>query len=156
MQGIIRTMHNVTGALLLETTGSDAPRVLDLCMAPGGYLAVVLKRNPRTQVMAFTLPKDEGGHEVLVPLNDEAKVHYLDITMLAADMDVTDIPTDHPDAKKFLLERFLDVPAFDLVICDGMVRRTQERAEYRALRRSTARTTIVVLYGRKEYRASSC
>ena len=147
MQDIVRHMHNATGALLFKTTGSDAPRVLDLGMAPGGYLTEILKRDPNTEVLAFTLPETEGGHRVLVPLSEKIEVHYLDITVLAADLGVPDIPTDHPDAEKFLQTRFLDVPAFDLVICDSMVRRTQERADYRESREPYRLTTAEVALG---------
>ncbi|KAF7511424.1 hypothetical protein GJ744_004613 [Endocarpon pusillum] len=36
------------------------PEILDLCMAPGGYTASVLKYSPHAQVSGITLPEEEG------------------------------------------------------------------------------------------------
>ena len=54
----------------------------------------------------------------------------LDVTMLAVDMGVTDIPVDHPDAENFLPRTLLPDDSFDLILCDGQVLRTHPRASY--------------------------
>ena len=99
-------------------------------MAPGGFLASVLDINPEANALAFSLPATEGGHNVLLPSSSNVETKLLDITMLAADMAVSDIPAKHPDAENFLPGQFIDRAAFDLVICDGQVLRTQKRASY--------------------------
>jgi hypothetical protein len=61
--------------------------------------------------------------------------------MLAADKDVTNIPHVHAHRDEFHLERRLPSRTFDLVISDGQVLRTHERAEYRE-KRKAARLTL--------------
>jgi hypothetical protein len=51
--------------------------------------------------------------------------------MLAAEIDVTNIPIDHPDAANFLLDRLFYGERFDLIFCDGQVLRMHPRAENR-------------------------
>ncbi|KAK8074056.1 hypothetical protein PG994_004955 [Apiospora phragmitis] len=48
--------------------------------------------------------------------------------MLAEDMGVADVPADHPDAAKFLPRQLDEADAFNLVLCDGHVLRTQDRS----------------------------
>ena len=131
MQKIAKQLHRFTRAL---TMSSSPGRILDLCMAPGGFLDVALKFNPDSSALAFSLPPSSGGHEVLLPTNANVSVNFLDITMLAAEMGVTDIPVDHPDVENFLPPTFAPDDSFDLVLCDGQVLRTHSRAPYREAR----------------------
>ncbi|KAL3476162.1 hypothetical protein BJX99DRAFT_247019 [Aspergillus californicus] len=62
---------------------------------------------------------------------------FLDITMLAANMGITVIPANHPDAENFLPRHFTPDQMFDLVMCDAQVLRTQPRAAYREPREAT-------------------
>ncbi|PHH92740.1 hypothetical protein CDD83_5569 [Cordyceps sp. RAO-2017] len=109
------------------------PMILDLCMAPGGFLDNALSRNPESKAVAFSLPPEDGGHGVLLPdhLRDRAELRLLDVTMLAADMGVTQIPKDHPEAGDFLPRQLEPDRLFDLVLADGQVLRTHRRAAYR-------------------------
>ena len=105
-------------------------KVLDLCMAPGGYTASALKYNSAAAAYGITLPPDEGGHELLL-LHPQSQVLFLDITMLAAEFGVEAPPSTHPDYAKFLNTRPYIEHQFQLVFCDGQVLRTHRRGEYR-------------------------
>lgn len=124
-------MQSVTKAFTIKSQ-IETKRVLDLCMAPGTYLNTALQRNPTTHALAFTLPPERGGLIPIVNESDKVKIHFLDITMLAADMGLApeEIDPSHPDAASFIHERFLDDGRnFDLAICDGAIsRRPPERA----------------------------
>lgn len=54
-------------------------KVLDICMAPGGYTAAVLKFNPRASTFAITLPKDQGGHPIHIERSRLAGLQLLDV-----------------------------------------------------------------------------
>ncbi|KAH7013655.1 hypothetical protein EDB80DRAFT_890704 [Ilyonectria destructans] len=134
MQGIGKELHRATKAFdLSHTTNQRA--ILDMCMAPGGFTASVLKKYPEAHVRAMSLPVEQGGHEVLLK-RDNLAVEFLDITMLAGDMGLTkdDIPISHPDREAFILEKkFSAEEKFDLAFCDGQVLRTHQRSEWREL-----------------------
>ncbi|MBE3049910.1 hypothetical protein IMZ48_46915 [Candidatus Bathyarchaeota archaeon] len=134
MQKIGQELHENTGAF--ETT-RWSPRILDMCMAPGGFLSKALELNPGSRATAFSLPTRDGGHKVLLQKKDRVKMKFLDITMLAADMGVMNIPTGHEDADNFLPAQFEPNEEFDIVLCDGQVLRTQSRASYRDDREAT-------------------
>ncbi|KAG6358384.1 hypothetical protein INS49_014268 [Diaporthe citri] len=110
MEDIAKEMQCFTRAFTIQS-GEKPQRVLDLCMAPGTYLAKALERNPAAHAVAFTLPPAQGGLFPIVSESETVKIHLLDITMLAADMGIN--------------------RTFDLVLCDGAIRRTHERAKYR-------------------------
>lgn len=120
-------MAQVTNVFNLDT---PQPLVLDLCMAPGGFTASVMKRFPRAVVEAITLPAESGGHPVMARSRN-LKVVYADITMYAADFGVKKIPDHHPDFTVFSSERPFSNSSYDLVFCGGAVLRTQKRADYR-------------------------
>jgi 23S rRNA U2552 (ribose-2'-O)-methylase RlmE/FtsJ len=132
MQQIGDEIQAATGVLALKM---DSPEVLDLCMAPGGYTASILKFNPHAHVSGITLPEQDGGHELLVRWGSKdtrVEVTQLDITMLSSEFGVEDIPDDHPDKVRFLYgERPYRGKSFDLAFCDGQVLRTHARATYR-------------------------
>lgn len=44
------------------------PKALDMCLAPGGFAAIVLKGNPGCQIEGFSLPEELGGHTVRLGL----------------------------------------------------------------------------------------
>lgn len=123
-----------TQALSNIGRNNQRPVVLDLCMAPGGFSAAVLKVNPTASLHGITLPSELGGHELLLAHKD-LNVLSMDITLLAAEMGIKpeDVPKDHPDAGMFVFTRpFPDIKA-DLVFCDGQVLRphAEHRADYR-------------------------
>ncbi|KAK0378501.1 hypothetical protein CLIM01_04130 [Colletotrichum limetticola] len=77
--------------------------------------------NTGAQAMGFGLPEFDGGHRVMIPNNLDIDRRDVDVTMLAADMGINDIPADHPDFAKFLPRQFMPGQQFDLVICGGTV-----------------------------------
>ena len=136
MRRIGDEIQAVTGALSLS--GSNA-EVLDICMAPGGYSASALKYSPHTHISGITLPRFLGGHPVLIPYgrkDPRVDVRFVDVTMLATEYGVENIPEDHPDILSFSRERPWAKKSFDLVFCDGQVLRahTPKTASYREQR----------------------
>ena len=124
-------MHRTTGVFQINSTSNESQSILDMCMAPGGFLAFALEVNPEADVLCFSLPESQGGHEVLLPERPNVTLKYLDINMLAEDLGVSHIPGGHPDANNFLPKQLKQGQAFDLVLCDGQVLRTHNRAHYR-------------------------
>ncbi|KAJ0412963.1 hypothetical protein BJY00DRAFT_297629 [Aspergillus carlsbadensis] len=149
MRDMAKHMDHLTCVLQINT-GSAHPdnkkTILDMCMAPGGFLATALRLNPGACAVGFSLPTEKGGHEVRLPWRANVTLKFLDITMLAADMGVADIdiPAEHPDAPNFLPRQFKPGQRFDLVLCDGQVLRTHDRADYRE-KREAARLKLTQL-----------
>ncbi|PLN76857.1 FtsJ-like methyltransferase family protein [Aspergillus taichungensis] len=144
MKTIGYEMHQLTGVFRINNPDLRKHSVLDMCMAPGGFLATALRINPGARALGFSLPKCDGGHKVLLPRYPNVTLKFLDITMLAADMGLKDIPCDHPDAKNFLPSQFHSNQSFDLALCDGQVLRTHEREAYRE-HREARRLTLAQL-----------
>ncbi|KAL2824412.1 hypothetical protein BDW59DRAFT_180276 [Aspergillus cavernicola] len=136
MKDIGEDMNRLTGVFQIKHS-SPGKAILDMCMAPGGFLATGLRYNPEARALGFSLPNHQGGHNVLLPEHPNVTLKFLDITMLAADMGVTDIPCEHPDANNFLPSSFKPGEKFDLVICDGQVLRNHDRAAYREHKEAT-------------------
>lgn len=139
MLRIAEEMQKATAAFTVP--GQHPKRILDCCMAPGAYLQTALAYNPSAEALAFSLPPAEGGHKVLLKVDNathKVTTKLLDLTMLAADMDgATAIPETHPDAAKFFREKQVGPgQLFDLVLCDGQLLRTHapHRAAYRETR----------------------
>ena len=131
MQTIAAQMDNETSAFAFA---SNNPKVLDLCMAPGGFLAYFLQKFPDRHADAVTLLEEEGGHQVLLPLgsrNSHTQVTFADVTMYAEELGVQSIPKEHPEEQKLLASWPYQERSYDLVICDGQALRTQNLAEYR-------------------------
>ncbi|KAK1061266.1 hypothetical protein LTR33_012732 [Friedmanniomyces endolithicus] len=149
MKNIARDMHKATGVFDILTSSTDIPKILDFCVAPGGYLETSMRHEPRAQAIAFSLGTDQGGHEILMLPNSRITVKFMDITMLAADMGVDTIPAGHPDHANFLPRELAPDQFFDLVICDGQVLRTNvhARAEYRESREATRLTLTQLALG---------
>jgi 23S rRNA U2552 (ribose-2'-O)-methylase RlmE/FtsJ len=110
---------------------SATPRVLDLCMAPGGFSTTVKRKLPESLIDAVTLPPEIGGYEVMA--NGVCQeIIFADITMYAREMALgEEIPAGHPDSKFFETAcPYLD-NKYDLVFCGGAVGRQHPREEYR-------------------------
>jgi 23S rRNA U2552 (ribose-2'-O)-methylase RlmE/FtsJ len=43
------------------------PKILDLCMAPGGFTASALGKNRDARVCGISLPLSHGGHKMMLP-----------------------------------------------------------------------------------------
>jgi 23S rRNA U2552 (ribose-2'-O)-methylase RlmE/FtsJ len=145
MQQIGDELEEQTHALSRVSEAAEDIKILDLCMAPGGYSASALKYNPSATAFGITLPLAQGGHKVLLK---PSTVLYLDITMLAKEFGVDDPPHSHPEHKNFLTQRPYSNHKFNLIFCDGQVLRTHRRAEYREpheARRLTVSQLILAL-----------
>ncbi|XXH01841.1 hypothetical protein Hte_008203 [Hypoxylon texense] len=152
MKKIGEELHQVTKAFEIRQNKSTQPRILDMCMAPGGFLATALGKNPNAWALAFSLPMSNGGHRVLLPVASNVEKRYLDITMLADDMGSEEIPDDHPESGRFLPRQFKPGQLFDLVLCDGQVLRTHERAPYREKREAKRLTVTQLALGMEHLR----
>lgn len=146
MRRIGEELHHATLGLATRTYPGS---ILDMCAAPGGFLATAMKLNPDTEVVAFSLPPSDGGYNVLLTGDKKNCVKFLDITMLAIDMGVSNIPENHPDAGKFLPRSIKETQLFDLALCDGHVLRTHApvRASYREAREPARLKTTQLALG---------
>jgi hypothetical protein len=55
-------IQDATGAFSSESGDDNEPiNVLDICMAPGGFTALILKHRPLARVSGFSLPESDGG-----------------------------------------------------------------------------------------------
>lgn len=154
MKQIAYELHDNVEAFFITTSNHDAPDILDMCMAPGGFLDVALTECSNSAALAFTLPLKDGGHQVLLSdnLRSRVKTRYADITMLAQDMGMETIPDDRPDARNFISRQLEPDQRFDLVICDGQVLRTQERLPYREGRENIRLSTVQLAMGLEHLR----
>ncbi|EQB53632.1 hypothetical protein CGLO_06621 [Colletotrichum gloeosporioides Cg-14] len=133
MKGIGIDLHRRLHAFTIKGPSVGQKRILDMCMAPGGFLAIALQKNPGARALGFSLPVSQGGHECLLPPSKNVEVKFMDITMLAQDMGVADIPSNHPESDAFIPQQLGPQDKFNLVLCDGQVLRQHEefRAQYR-------------------------
>ena len=130
MQQIGDELQESTGAVAQRSFRVDGIKILDLCMAPGGYTASALKYNPGAAAFGITLPSQHGGHEMLLPPS-RSTVYFMDITMLAQEFGVETIPQAHPEVDSFVTERPFLESKFEMVFCDGQVLRTHPRGKHR-------------------------
>ncbi|KAF4340865.1 methyltransferase family [Fusarium beomiforme] len=144
MRVIGNGMDKATGAF--KVSGIEKPALLDMCMAPGGFVAHALKKTPHLKVRAMTLAKEDKGHAVRL-VDETVQVEFYDVTTLAADMGVVeeDIPVAFPGPHGLLFEKvFINEERFDIVICGGAVVHTQQRQEWRE-KREASRLTLAQL-----------
>lgn len=118
------------GALTLPRSNA---RVLDLCMAPGGFTASVLKHTHHAVVCGITLRTHLGGHRLFRRPDSRVQMIFIDITMLHAELGVAEIPPGHGEVSNFSDMRSWYGKRFDLIFGDGQELRTHEPyiAEYR-------------------------
>lgn len=152
MQKIGSQLQDAVSVFKIVSNGKDDPWILDMCMAPGGFLNIALQYNPKAKAVAFSLPVVDGGHKCLLPKTTRLEKHFVDITMLAADMGIANVPPDHPEADKFLSRPLIDERMFDLVLCDGQVLRNQELAPYREKSEARRLTASQLVLGLKRLR----
>ncbi|KAH8665751.1 hypothetical protein BGZ60DRAFT_378592 [Tricladium varicosporioides] len=81
MQEIADEMQTRTLAFTPRRGSSPRPtrntefKSLDICMAPGGYTAAVLKYHPNAKAYGITLPVDQGGHPLHIEKGLLAGLH---------------------------------------------------------------------------------
>ncbi|KAJ5644516.1 hypothetical protein N7507_010527 [Penicillium longicatenatum] len=110
---------------------SPGLKVLDLCMAPGGFTTAAANNLLKPLIDGITLPPQIGGYEVLAKKYCQ-HIIYADITMYPTEMGYEgSIPSGHPDANHFNTSRPLLDDSYDIVICGGAVGRDHPREEYR-------------------------
>lgn len=150
MINIAKELNQATSGFDISRPGTedDPKAIMDFCMASGGFLEEALRRNPGSRALAFTLPVENGGHEVLLPHYNSVSVKFLDINMLAEDMGAIPIPPDHEEAGQFLPRQLSEGKrSFDMALCDGQVRRTHIRAEYRERREANRLNWVQLALG---------
>ncbi|KND86267.1 hypothetical protein TOPH_09106 [Tolypocladium ophioglossoides CBS 100239] len=103
MKDIGQELYRSTYAFVIQQVHTRPLIILDIYIAPGGFLATALSRNQGSRALAFSLPISCGGHKVRLPRNSNIEQRLLDITILAIDMGVERIPKDYLDARNFLL-----------------------------------------------------
>ncbi|VUC22359.1 unnamed protein product [Clonostachys rosea] len=140
-------MQRSTKAFKMQSPGLDNPDILDMGSAPGGFLTAAMDANPRSDVIALSLPPSHGGYEVLAPEHPRLSVKLVDVTMMAADFGVLDIPSEHPDALQFHPKQLKDGQKFGIVICGGSVVRNHQVATYRQGRESCRLIMAQVVLG---------
>ncbi|KAF6828251.1 hypothetical protein CPLU01_08624 [Colletotrichum plurivorum] len=121
MEDIAWETHYSTTCFKIQKKAFPRPQILDMGMAPGGFLSIALKHNREAQAFDFRLPVSNGGYEILVKKRPDVIIKELDVTMLAADLGIDDMPEKSPDGRPFLSRQFAPGQKFDLVICGGSV-----------------------------------
>ncbi|KAL2836878.1 hypothetical protein BJY01DRAFT_238090 [Aspergillus pseudoustus] len=126
-QNIGNDLAAATGILEFDC---PCPRILDLCMAPGGFSSTARKYLPNSVINAITLPVELGGYQVMV--DGIQDIRYADITMYVEEMVPGEgAPVGHPDAGKFNITRPFLQSQYDIVFCGGAVGKNHPREEYR-------------------------
>ncbi|RFU30035.1 hypothetical protein B7463_g6341, partial [Scytalidium lignicola] len=131
MRQIAEEMHAAVSIFDVSIYPDDEMKVLDLCMAPGGYSAAVLKHHKKARVFGITLPESLGGHEVVLDKSKLAGLQKIDITMLVGEFSNQPVPANHPERSNFLMVRPFRHHSFHLIFCDGIILRSHERANQR-------------------------
>lgn len=143
-QQIGKEMDSKSVAFSLCGWPGDEVRILDLCMAPGGFSTVVLKKNFNAKIRGITLSDDCGGLEMLIDMNSwdpgQVQCQFLDITMLATEFGVFVIPESHPEQSSFITSRPYHGESFQIVFCGGsmlsslVLPKHRDKLEYHRLR----------------------
>ncbi|KAJ8128711.1 hypothetical protein O1611_g4922 [Lasiodiplodia mahajangana] len=152
MKRIAQELHSATDVFSIKTLDNVQPSILDWCMAPGGFLSAAMYHNRGARCRAFSLPPENGGHEVQLSSKARITVNYLDLNLLAADMGADVISPTHPEAGSFLPSQLSPGDIFDLIICDGQVLRTHQRPQYRENLESPRLTLVQLALGLEHIR----
>ncbi|KAJ0421789.1 hypothetical protein BJY00DRAFT_311802 [Aspergillus carlsbadensis] len=126
-------LASATGVLDFPRTSS--PRILDLCMGPGGFSMTSRKRLPCSIIDALTLPTELCGYQVMFPeiFNE---IIYADITMFAQEMtpgEADKYLSGQPDSTEFHTTRPYLENKYDVIFCEGAVCKDHLREEYRSV-----------------------
>tara|TARA_R110002003_G_scaffold848_2_gene21690 strand:- start:2296 stop:2799 length:504 start_codon:yes stop_codon:yes gene_type:complete len=127
-------LHNKTSAFTPKSATNGAMQVLDIYIAPRSFSSYAQSPSQRKDKRDNPPEIAQCGHDILLHDWRKAKrvqVHFADVTMLAAEMEVLADPSNHPDALNF---RPFTNQKFDLIFCDGQVLRMHQRADYREKR----------------------
>jgi hypothetical protein len=120
---------------LATHNGNQAPKILDIGMAPRGFTATVLEKHPAATIQDIILPRAIEGLAVMLPrwkANPRFLIDFTDVTILTNVMgrSKASVPTTH----------------LELTVCGASVQCAQPRANYRDSReRLRLATTQVIL-----------
>lgn len=132
---IAEELHSQTSALSLPSWPQNEIRILDLCMAPGGFSDAAREKNSNAVIRGISLPDDCGGltmlFEEVTGHPGQLKCEFLDITMLATEFGVSSIPETHPEQSSFITNRPYQGDLFQLVICGGQLLLNRDRSKHR-------------------------
>ncbi|KEQ58919.1 uncharacterized protein M437DRAFT_9133, partial [Aureobasidium melanogenum CBS 110374] len=126
MGRIAEEMNASTGAFNISNA---MPAVLDLCVAPGGFVKYVLEINPFASVDAFSLLEQHGGHEMRIPSgrsDPRVSVAFQDVTLFADEFGLPDIFKDPKNETNLALRWPYMTECYNMVICDGQVPRQNQ------------------------------
>lgn len=133
---------------------STCPKVLDLCMAPGGFAATAKKYLPGAVIDAVTLPPAIGGFKVMDKKVCQ-NIEYADITMYSKEMAFEQhIPTEHPDYRNFEINRPFFGNSYDIVICGGAVGKSHQMKPYRKACERSRLTVSQLVFAMNRLKAS--
>jgi hypothetical protein len=90
-QNIGKELQASTKAFTVPELRQGHPRFLDIGTAPGGFLYTAMHCNSHASAVAYSLPVEDSGYEVLFPGTPNVEIKYMDVTMLAEDMGAGDI-----------------------------------------------------------------
>ncbi|KAI9845348.1 MAG: hypothetical protein M1837_004970 [Sclerophora amabilis] len=146
-----------TGAFSVIHPGKKGVQALNLCMAPGAYTWKILQVNRQAHISGISLPTELGGRPMVLPYgdaDDRVEVLFADITLFSTEFGVplSQVPPQHPEAAKFSSQRPFLGTTFDIVLCDGNVLRTHERAEWRELHEPNRLTKAQLILGMQRIR----
>ncbi|THY89335.1 NAD(P)-binding protein [Aureobasidium pullulans] len=134
-QRFLRMMVRIGDQLNIKTSAfqlpSAEPKVLDFCMAPGGFVKTALKINENAKVESFSLPPEQGGHRVLIARKSTA-ITFMDVTMFAGEFGLPDVPEHQTEWAGMRQEWPYSTSHYDLIICDGAVLRKQYPEDHKA------------------------
>jgi hypothetical protein len=128
IKGIDFEINNITGTLLLGGNYDSSIEVSDLCIALGGYSAVILNLNSIASIDAISLSHKDGGHRVFIFFkkhDSRVQILFTDIILLAVEYgaDMGNILTDYSDAVKFNSMRLYKSKKYGFIFYDGQVLR---------------------------------
>lgn len=126
MGRIAEEMNASTGAFNISNA---MPAVLDLCVAPGGFVKHILQINPFASVDAFSLLEQQGGHKMRIPFgrtDSRVSVTFQDVTLFADEFGLPDMFKDPKNETNLALRWPYMTDRYDMVICDGQVPRQNQ------------------------------
>jgi 23S rRNA U2552 (ribose-2'-O)-methylase RlmE/FtsJ len=134
-------MHQATGAF--DSPGSSS-RVLDICLAPGGFAKFILELQGDSTICGVTLPRTQDGYDVVVPFgpfDPRVQILFADVTACGLDYGLTAVECTKFSTKDLTLttRRPFFGHSFDVVVCDGHIENVQKKVGAGKWRRAQRR-----------------
>ncbi|KAI9039333.1 uncharacterized protein KD926_009476 [Aspergillus affinis] len=132
-EDLFRGMETTGEKLVAETNilklHTSTPQVLDLCMAPGGFVATVEKALPKSIIDTIILPTPLGGYNVLNPHIFRYVMHTDKLIYNLVDEGV--VENDFETELYEITRPFLGGP-YDLIFCGCAPAKYQPREDYQS------------------------